>query len=647
MNLDRESIMDMQKKEILSDDFFIEVYSLEDPVQMAHALIDGEERATQLRCVQLFRKLSTAHKNKKKQLQEKEKEESRMQSPNFFRTDFDFDGIECKQLNCGSWKADDDGVRTYTNTGEVLACYHPITIMQILKSAETGKEKVKLAFRKGINWYEHITDKEIIASSNKIVNLAAYGVSVTSETSKNLVRYLSDLENLNLSSIERKTSTSKLGWHDTEFLPYDVDDIVLDSGDRFNGVLSSIRQQGDMTTWLDLIREIRATGRFEAVITIVASFASVLLEPLNMNSFIVNLWGDTGKGKTVTLMVAASVWADPTDKGGYMADPKDTPTYRELLQNFLNNLPVMLDDMAKVKEQFDGDYSELVYSLCAGKGKGRANKDLGLNSATSWKQIILTNGEHSLIGETTQGGAVNRVIDIEMCDGYIYQNGNKVVETVSKNFGHGGKLFIDLIKCIEKSEIVGIFDEFYKMLYEMSKKAEIEKEEKQLIPMAVLLTADELLDKYIFQDGKTLDIDKCFEILKDKDEVSENSRAYDYIMSEIVVNAGKFDCNGDMGECWGKMTETEVYIISTVFDTLCKKGNFSRKSFLNWARKKGYLLTDADKKRGTKRAQINGRLCRCICLKIEQSEEESEDVKKDKDGFISLEQNSQIDLPFK
>ena len=78
--------------------------------------------------------------------------------------------------------------------GETLACYHPILPVQRLVNAETGKEKVKLAFKKGARWKEIIVDKGIIASNNKIVSLADYGVSVTSETSKALVRYLSDLE---------------------------------------------------------------------------------------------------------------------------------------------------------------------------------------------------------------------------------------------------------------------------------------------------------------------------------------------------------------------------------------------------------------------------------------------------------------------
>ena len=60
------------------------------------------------------------------------------------------------------------------------------------------------------------------------------------------------------------------------------------------------------------------------------------------------------------------------------------------------------------------------------------------------------------------------------------------------------------------------------------------------MPMSILLTADYLAGKYIFQDGCRLDMDVCCDLLKDKGEVSENIRAYEYILSEVSINVNKF-----------------------------------------------------------------------------------------------------------
>ena len=64
----------------------------------------------------------------------------------------------------------------------------------------------------------------------------------------------------------------------------------------------------------------RRSDRFEPQIYLAASFASALLEPLGALPFIVNLWGETGKGKSVNLMLAASVWAEPSFE--FMGDAK-------------------------------------------------------------------------------------------------------------------------------------------------------------------------------------------------------------------------------------------------------------------------------------------------------------------------------------
>src|SRR5690606_15652709 len=209
----------------------------------------------------------------------------------------------------------------------------------------------------------------------------------TSENARNLVRYLSDIENYNIDLIGTQISTSKLGWIEKEFMPYGKG-IIFDSEVRFKEAYESIHEFGEEEVWLNLVKKIRKSDRFEPRIYLAGSLASALVEPLNALPFIVNLWGDTGKGKTVAIMLAASIWAYP---GGneYVTDPKSTVTALELRLDFLNNLPMLIDDMAQLKDKYSGDFSELVYMLCSGKGKDRANANLGLNKSTTWRNVIL------------------------------------------------------------------------------------------------------------------------------------------------------------------------------------------------------------------------------------------------------------------
>ena len=97
-----------------------------------------------------------------------------------------------------------------------------------------------------------------------------------------------------------------------------------------------------------------------------ASFASVLVSPLGVLPFIVDLWGETEGGKTVTLMLAASVWADP-DESNYIGDFKTTDVALEARADLLNSLPMILDDTSKISARIRDNFEGIVYDLCSGK----------------------------------------------------------------------------------------------------------------------------------------------------------------------------------------------------------------------------------------------------------------------------------------
>ena len=573
------------------------------------------DKAEELKCATKFKTLINAAKKEEKRLIELARKDIRGGAKSNNNV-IDFDGCE-KSYNCGAWVANDTGVRTYTVMGERLACYHPILPVARMINIQTGKEKVKLQFKKGNIWKDIVVDKSIIASSSKIVAIADFGVSVTSENSKALVSYLSDVENLNVDDIEVRNSTSKLGWIKGDFVPYDVN-VYFDNESNFKMLYESIRKGGKRDKWYQLVKDIRATGKLEPKIYIASALASVLIEPLNALPFIINLWGDTGKGKTVALMLAASIYAYPGNNE-YVTDPKSTITALETRTNFLNNFPVMIDDMSQLKNKFDDDFSSLVYFLCSGKGKERSNVNLGINATNSWRNVFLTNNEHSLVTETMQGGAVNRIIDVEMADGYIFENGNHVVEIIKKNYGFAGEEFIELVKEIGFDEISKIQKGFQQRIQDKAKSLGVEKEEKQILPMSIILTADKLATENLFNDGQYLDFETCFNLLKDKDAVSENQRAYEYILSEIGINKNNFIIKGstrdDYRQIWGCIEDGYAIIQKNVFDRLCKDANSSSKTFLSWAKKKELIKAAKDGK-NTITKRINGMVQRCVWLKL-------------------------------
>jgi hypothetical protein len=310
---------------------------------------------------------------------------------------------------------------------------------------------------------------------------------------------------------------------------------------------------------------------------------------------------------------------------------------------------MFIDDMAQLKDKYNGDFSELVYMLCSGKGKDRANVTLGLNKQTTWRNVILTNGEHSLVTETMQGGAINRIIDVRMDDGYIFENGNRVVETIKQNYGFAGRIFVDAVEQIGMDRIKEIQQNFLKQINDRAAELEVEKEEKQTLPMSILLAADKIATDYIFEDGIYLDFDTCVDLLKNKGEVSENERAYEFILSEVAINMNKFKPDPFTGEykneVWGAIEGGYAIILNNVFSRICERGNFSNKSFLAWAGKQGIIDTQSGKSTKTKR--INGAVSRCVYLKLPVDTDTNLNKQIEiPEEFMSVPEDEQGELPY-
>lgn len=627
------------EKTLLSDEIMNEVFEEANEVTRAKLIIALRDRAMALRCASKFDVIINAWKKMERQIAKSNKRQPTQPPPNDNMTAFDYfeDGHE---LACGAWVADQSGISYYDMFGQHICCHHPILITKTLTNAETGNEKVRIAFRKGsFKWREITVDKGVIASASKIVSLADKGVSVTTESAKALVRYLSDLENLNMYDIDRGMSTSKFGWIGEDFMPYD-ENIEFDAIEQFRELCESLEPRGSYDEWKKLVMEVRKGGRYEPRLYMAAAFASILLKPLNILPFILNIYGASGGGKTVSIMIATSIWASPSTEHSYMADPTDTLVGFERKENTLNHLPLVLDDLSKTRDKYADGFTDLVYMICSGRGKGRSNVNLGLNKVATWQNICLTNIERPLATETMRGGAINRILDFEMDEGGIFKNGNRVVSIINRNYGWAGEQFVRTIQGMDLAEIKAMYDDFLSKI--KSYAEDDEKEEKQTIPLAILLTADKIATDAIFQDGLYLEIEKCVKQLKSKKDVSENERAYEFILSDIAMNVNKFvpgDDGNYRGECWGKISEGYAIIISNAFDRIAERGNFSRKMFLQWAQKRD--LIQADKKGcPTKTCRFDFGSPRCIWLKVPE-----ESV--DEDGFMKIDENLLDDLPFK
>lgn len=587
----------MTKESLYSEGIICQIMDEPDPLireQLKFELLDRAEDFGKTTVKRVESMLKIAEKDMKAKAKSEQQSKGSRLYDNY--TEF---GDDYPSMKCGSWIADEKGIKNpYALPDNQLACSHPILPIETITNVEEGTQKVRLAFKRGGQWFERIVPKTVIANRSKISDLAGIGIAVTSETAKSLVKYLADIEQYNFEEIPEIRATARMGWcNDTEFMPY-YSDLDFDRDGRFDTMYDTISISGDRQKWMDFVLDIRATKRIEPRIALAASLASVLIKPCGLLPFWVDFWGRSGGGKSVCGMLAASVWAD-AEIGKYISKFDATVNAFEAKAGFLNNLPFIIDDTAELRRKLKDDFSQLIYQLASGEGRGRSNTKLGLAYKATWRNVIICSGESPLITDRLQGGAVNRVLEYEVDEGDIFPDGQAVAALLRSNYGFIGKEFVKLVSDIGFEKISELQREYFTAIKNDN------YEDKQLRSLSALLLADGLAAEYIFKDNITLSFEEVEKLLADKVAFSENERCYEYLISEIAVNEKKFvpnECGEYVGECWGRYFledkgKTEcVAVLSTVFQRLCESGGYSQRAFSAWALKKGLLYPDANGK---------------------------------------------------
>lgn len=541
-------------------------------------------------------------------------------TPGFNRTDFTGQEME---LDCGGWTATDTGIYGTDKMGfEVVACYHPIMPVQRLVNIDTGIHKVKLAFSLGKRWNTIIEDRNVISDSRAIIGLSKYGIMVNSETSKPLVRYLADVEQMNYDLIPEISSVGRLGWiDDYGFSPY-VDDLVFDGEEEYRTRFESIQEHGRRDVWLDTVKAVRAgktPGNVIARIVLAASFASVLVKPCTCLPFFVHLWGGTETGKTVSLLMAASVWGNP-EVGKYIQTFNATEVGKELGAAFCNSLPLIIDELQLVKDNRK-DFDKMIYQLSEGVGRARGRKQGGLQRTPTWRNCIITTGEFPIISPNSGAGAVNRTIEIDCHAEHLFDDPKKTATLLYGNYGFSGREFVEHL--MED----GGFEHVQRLQDAMQERLKTDDTmDKQTASAALILAADVLAEEWIFRDGIFLQPEDISKYLVSKETVNQNGRALQYLYDFININQARFglDADAHQGEVWGDLDDDYAYIIRSKFDQILADEGYNASAFLGWAKNRGYIQCAANGQ-PTKPKRINGRVSRCVWLKMTEFDNEIDD----------------------
>jgi uncharacterized protein (DUF927 family) len=516
------------------------------------------------------------------------------------------------------WMINENGLfqRRYNKDGEELepkiVTYEPIVIVGIFDNLTDESEGLIVSWHNGREWKEIAHSRDIFMASNKIIDLSGFGFPVNSNNTKVLIQYLTDFYACNRTNLPFKSYSEQLGWINEGFLlgnQYlsNVEKKILfhpaDVGEK--QIAEGFQAKGDIETWLDITDRIK---EFPSVINgVYASLGSVISKILKVDSFIWEWSGDTSKGKTIALKMAASVWGKPTtEQGGIIKKWNVTPVNIERTASLLNNLPLFLDDTKDLART--NAVANLIYNLASGQGKGRGSTK-GSQKTRYWNNITISTGEQKITTFTKDGGTAARVLPITglpfgRADTETAQLVESIELDIQECYGVAGEVWIRYIQ--DNKKCWGDWKTLYLIASrQYSHQANGNSVVGRLAKYMGLIN----VAAYLFNDCFNKDYDYLSiiniswqRIVEENAEVDRPLQALKTVYSWMVANKHKFknDHWADSYGTWNHEREwQEVYILPHILEELLSSKGYEPTSIIESWNNRGWLITQ--KSRGLKK----------------------------------------------
>lgn len=503
------------------------------------------------------------------------------------------------------WLFSDKGIswidpKTHTPAN---VCRTPILLTQRLKSLETGDEKMEVAFKRDGEWQRAIYPRSVIFSSRSITTLADLGCTITSENSKNVVKFLGALESENIDIIPKNDATSTFGWQPgRRFIPGHDEGITLDIDPSQRGMAAAYCQNGTMERWIEHMAPHRSREKFRFILA--ASFAAPLLRIVKQRIFFVYNWGGSKGGKTAALKAALSAWGDPER---LMVNFNATQVGLERTAAFYCDLPLGIDER-QLAGNNQGALEKNVYMIASGTGKIRGAKSGGIQTVHQWRTVALATGEEPLSTETSQTGVSTRVLEIYGGPFDNEQDAALMHQQAAMDCGWAGPAFIEHILQMDEREIVERYEDMQRYIRETSQG----KNGSHIAGIAAVALADSLIDEWFFGGNPRESVAEAkrmaASILINQVEANTtdvNENAVQFIVDWVLANRSYFGANA-IGTCLGFTSESgnTAYIFPSMLNQALTKAGYSPRKTMKYMAEKDLIGTDTDRKTGKKQYSI-------------------------------------------
>jgi len=466
--------------------------------------------------------------------------------------------------------------------------------------------------------------KSDATDSKQVLKYVNKGLDVTSSTSKTITEVFQQKED------EYIAAGGKV---DEVFSVLGVKDVTIDGKATkvFAGATNpcnnasyignlNVAPAGNASDWFAFIKEI-VKKSVALMFIIAAGFASILLavlkEYIDVDNFIIHLFGFSSSGKTTALYLATSIFGSPDVRCGNGLVSSWHGTRNALLRRLMgvNGVLLGLDEFSMSSER---NVTQLVYAISEGKEKERLSRDARLLNCLSGTYIVMSTGECSIYSKTNGNlGLTVRILEMQdIAWTESAEQSENIKRFVKSNYGHGavefGKKLSEWLLDNSLDILFERYEDWRRYYCAMCTfKARMERMGGRY---ALIILAADLLNEWF---GFEMDCKALTKFLVDNETNSGNDRdsydgVYDKLVACIRVNYNHFShCYTSKGkleqykapEEWGiaeylhdvvKVDGTDsrmlVLIAVPYFDKIVSKDlNYEDpKAIRKWLKSKGY-----------------------------------------------------------
>lgn len=351
----------------------------------------------------------------------------------------------------------------------------PIVITRQLTDIATEALRSEVRFRDARGaWRTVIVPRERLGETRSLVAaLRPYGALVSASSAAAAMRFLDAFERDNGAAVEQARCSAQAGWHEGQFVlpdtlaPAGAAPIRLDGSPEQLRMFAALRPAvgADAQAHAEALRVPMEASR-DCALAVYAALSAPLLALLRQGNFALHLCGDSSRGKTSMLRIAASVFGDPRSTG-WVASWNTTLSGLEQRASLLCDLPQFYDEVGTARPE---DAEAFVYTLVNGEGRQRSSRELHVRETLRWRTVVLSTGERELADSSTAAtGAQARVINLPVVGfGALDAAGiDAAVAACGAQHGALGRAWLEWLVSFDDADLAALREEYSFRLAEL------------------------------------------------------------------------------------------------------------------------------------------------------------------------------------